>query len=125
MCASKDSHSVDSCVRGFHVYYDRWTPALRKILVCEIEEENTRDPYVVAIKKGSEIIGRVPRKISAACNLFLEFGGLLRCVITDTHRRYSADLPQGGLKIASLRTLRAIASCPKFEDWCQCALQLN
>jgi len=83
-------HVVDSCVRGFHVYYDRWTPALGEVLMCEVEDGNTSDTYAVAIKKGSEIIGHVPRKISAACTLFLELGGSLSCIITDTHRRYSA-----------------------------------
>ena len=70
-----DTHAVDSCVRGFQVYSDRWTPALGEILVCEIEDGNASNSYTVAIKKGSEIIGHVPRKISAACHLFLGFGG--------------------------------------------------
>jgi len=64
-----------------------------------MEIHSTSDIYAIAIKKGGEVIGHVPRKISAACNLFLELGGSLRCIITDTHRRYSADLPQGGLEI--------------------------
>jgi len=76
------------------VYYDRWTPALGEALMCEVEDGNTSDLYAVAIKKGGKIIGHVPRKILAACNLFLELGGSLRCIIID-----SADLPQGGLEI--------------------------
>ena len=68
-----DSHAVDSCVHRFHEHYDRGTPAHGEIFGSEIEEGNTRDLYAVAIKKGSEIIGHMPRKISAACNLFLEF----------------------------------------------------
>ena len=80
-----DTHAVDSCVRGFHVYNDRWTPVLGEVLMCEVEDGNTSDTYAVAIKKGGEINGHVPRTIvSAACNLFLELGGSLRCIITDT-----------------------------------------
>jgi len=89
---------------------------------------NTSDTYAVAIKKGGEIIGHVPRKISAVCNLFLELGGSLSCIITDTHRQYSADLPQGGLEIpcklvfestkkSSLvsKVRRLVAVCPPIE----------
>ena len=123
-----DTHAVDSCVRGFHVYNDRWTPVLGEVIMCEVEDGNTSDTYAVAIKKGGEIIGHVPRTISAACNLFLELGGSLRCIITDTLHRYSADLPQGGLQIpcklvfestkkSSLvpKVRRLVAVCPPIE----------
>ena len=55
--------------------------------------------YAVAIKKGGKVIGHVPRKMSAACALFLQLGGALHCEVTDGHRRYSSNLPQGGLEI--------------------------
>lgn len=32
------------------------------------------DLYAVAIKKGGEVIGHVPRKMLAACSLFLQLG---------------------------------------------------
>jgi len=123
-----DTHAVDSCVRGFHVYSDRWTPALGEVLVCEIEHENDSDPYAVAVKKGSEVVGHVPRKISAACHLFLDFGGSLCCIITDAHRRYSSDLLQGGLEIPCKlvfesakssnllpKVRRLVSTCPPIE----------
>ena len=123
-----DTHAVDSCVRGFQVYSDRWTPALGEILVCEIEDGNASDSYAVAIKKGSEIIGHVPRKIPAACHLFLGFGGSLSCSITDAHHRYSSDLPQGGLEIPCKlvfestmssnlvsKVRRLVSTCPPIE----------
>ena len=46
-----DTHAVDSCVRGFHVYNDRWTAVLGEVLMCEVEDGNTSDTYAVAIKK--------------------------------------------------------------------------
>ena len=69
------THEVNSCVRGFHVYSDIWTPFVGETLVCEQESGNPNDPYAVAIKKGSEVVGHVPRKSSAACSLFLLLGG--------------------------------------------------
>ena len=57
------------------------------------------DAYVVAIMKGSEIIGQVPCKISAACYLFIQKSGILTCFITDSNHQYSSDLPQGRFQI--------------------------
>jgi len=48
------------------------------------------------MKKGSEVIGHILRKISAACFNFLDMGGTATCEITDSHHQY---LPQGGLEI--------------------------
>ena len=44
------------------------------------------------------VVGHVPRKISAAYSVFLEFGGVIRCTITGL-RQYSRDLRQGGLDV--------------------------
>ena len=56
----------------------------------------------IAMKKaiGGEmkVVGHVPRNISAICSLFFRRGGMIRCEVKG-NRRYSADLPQGGLKI--------------------------
>ena len=92
-------HVVDSCVRGFHVYKDIWTPIIGEVFSCEREDGNPMDPYAVAIKRGSEVIGHVPQKISAACSLFMQRGGAATCRIVDSHHQYSSDLPQGGLQI--------------------------
>ena len=92
---------VTSSVRGFHAYADVWTPSVGEILICERESGNPSDLYAVAIKKVSKVVGHVPRKMSAACSLFLRLGGALHCEIIDSHRRYSSDLPQGGLEIPS------------------------
>ena len=94
-----ETHEVVSCVRGFHVYGDIWTPSVGEILICERESENPSDLYAVAIKKGSEVVGHMPRKMSAACSLFLQLRGALHCEITNSHHQYSSDIPQGGLEI--------------------------
>ena len=91
-------HVVDSCVRGFHVYKDIWMP-ITEVFSCEREDRNPMDPYAVAIKRGSEVIGHVPQKISTACSLFMQRRGSVICRIIDSHHQYSSDLPQGGLQI--------------------------
>lgn len=65
---------------------------------CARESSNSKDPYAVAVLQGHTIVGHVPRRIAAACSIFLRKGGTIQCIITAA-RRYSADLPQGGLEV--------------------------
>ena len=89
---------LESCVRGHHVYQCTWIPALGEELQCLRESSNSKDPYAVAVLQGPTIVGHVPRRISATCSVFLRKGGTILCIIT-AGRRYSADLPQGGLEV--------------------------
>ena len=88
----------DSCIRGHHVYKDIWSPYINEELACVIEEDNSHDPYAVAVKKGGQVVGHLPRIISAACSLFLRRNGVISATVTD-ERQYSRDLPQGGLEV--------------------------
>ena len=38
-------------------------------LICKQESGNPNDPYAVAIRKGSEVVGHVPKEI--ICSLFI------------------------------------------------------
>ena len=97
-----DSFELSSCVRGHHIYKSSWTPTLGEELDCRREADNSSDPYVVAVIRMSAIVGYVPRRISAACSLFLQKdGSSIRSIITGS-RRYSSDLPQGGLEVPCL-----------------------
>ena len=79
-------------------YQSSWTHTDSEELPCEQEEGNGKDPYAVAALRGNAIVGHVPRRISAACLLFLQRRGSIHCILTGT-RRYSADLPQRGLEV--------------------------
>ena len=90
---------IDSCVRGHHVSKHFWTPTIGETFVCKREPENPTDAYAVAVVANSIVVGHVPRKISAACSLFLrQNGSTVHCTITGK-RRCSEDLPQGGLEV--------------------------
>lgn len=88
---------IELCVRGYHVYKDIWEAAIGEELLCERETRNTKDRYAVAVKKDGTVVGHVPRKISHLCSIFLRRGNIVCCV--PGRRRYSADLPQGGLEV--------------------------
>ena len=97
----------ESCMR---VYKDVWVPDPRK---PEVLTGNDADPYSVAMVNSSmTVVGHVPRKILSICSVFLLRGGLIKCEI-DGHRRYSSDLPQGGLELPCLLTF--VGSPVKIE----------
>ena len=52
----------------------------------------------MAVLKNGNVVGHVPRRVSAACSLFIQKEGRILCTV-QASRRYSADLPQGGLEI--------------------------
>ena len=99
-----ETYESEQVIRGHHIYQSVWTPFIGEELVCQKESANRSDPFAVAVLKpdstsdSSMVVGHVPRKISAACSVFLEFGGVIRCTITGP-RQYSRDLRQGGLDV--------------------------
>ena len=98
--------SVQSVVRGYHVYQSVWDAACDgKILLCKREVGNTHDPFSVAITKGTTgiVVGHVPRIISPICSIFIRQGGTISCRANGS-RRYSSDLPQGGLEVPCILT---------------------
>ena len=68
-------------------------------------------------RKMGIIIGHLPHKISRACSLFLRGGNEITCRVTG-HRRYSVDLPQGGLEVPCILRFegeaKEIAKLKKF-----------
>ena len=90
-------------IRGYHEYKSIWeNPSEDDELICEREVGNPRDTHAVAIKKsiagGCCTVGHIPRKISSICSIFIRRGGAIYCIASG-HRRYSSDLPQGGLEV--------------------------
>ena len=102
---------VESMVRGYHEYKTVWdSPILGEELICAREIGNSYDPMAVAVKKeihGETItVGHTPKRISALCSIFIRRGGNIKCTVNGS-RRYSADLPQGGLKVPRFLTFTA------------------
>lgn len=98
------SFAVNAMVRGYHVYSNIWDASMSEVLPCEREIDNRRDPFAVRVSKpGTGTVGHLPRLISAACSVFLRRGGIITCTVAGS-RRYSGDLPQGGLEIPCLLT---------------------
>ena len=100
-----DTFNIEAMVRGYHVYRGIWNAALGEQLPCQREPMNSKDPFAVAVVKSQVAVGHIPRKISS---MFLRHGGTICCRVTGS-RRYSQDLPQGGLEIPCMLTFRGEA----------------
>ena len=93
------------CIRGYHVYKETWEVTCGEVLVCERDIRNMEDGYAVAVKKDGTTVRHLPRKVSRISSLFIRQGGIIQCTVTGL-RRYSEDLPQGGLELPCLLLFR-------------------
>jgi len=97
--------SVTSCLHGYHIYQETWTPFIGEILNCGREEDNEHNRYTVAIYKSPEVVGHVPSMISHMCSSFIRRGGIINCTVIG-NRRFSRDLEQGGMEIPCTYTFK-------------------
>lgn len=79
--------TVDSVIRGHHVYKHVWTPVEGEELVLEQKLHNSYDNYAVTVLKGGMIVGRVPRELSQLFWNFLANGGLISCEVTGKRKK--------------------------------------
>ncbi len=93
-----ETYEVLSGIRGHHIYLNIWNPSIGEELICRRETSNGHDRYAVSVTRGSKVVGHVPRNISAARSLFLQRKGTILTIVSGS-RRYSSDLPQGGLEV--------------------------
>ena len=62
---------MDSCVSGFHVYQDVWTPIIVEVLACRRETTNIEERYAIAVNKMEEVVRHVPCKMLFLCAAFI------------------------------------------------------
>ena len=98
---------VESCVCGFHVNKELWTPYVGENLRCIRESGNRDDPFAVAVKHGNDTVGHLPRKVSCICSLFLRYGRSISCTVMGDKRR-GTDLPQGPQRFEDKGRIRFI-----------------
>ena len=98
-------------IRVYHEYKSIWTdPTLGEELQCKREPGNPHDTHAVAviktISRSNVTVGHLPRSTSPICSIFIRRGGTITSRVNGT-RRYSADIPQGGLEIPCVLTFLA------------------
>ena len=51
------------------------------------EKRNREDPFAVTMKRGTDMVGHVPRTISCVCTLFLRQRVFVSCEVTQARRK--------------------------------------
>ena len=87
-------YELRSYVRGHHVYHVVWTPFVGEILSLKREAQNRYDNRAVAVMKGEQLVGHVPRPISRQTFYFLSYAGN-RVICTVTGRRTNRGVGLG------------------------------
>ena len=86
------SFSIESTVRGHHVYKTEWNPIIGEELCCLAEEDNAFDRFAVAISKDGRIVGHVPLELARTFWYFLQKRhSSVTCRITDVRRRSEVE----------------------------------
>jgi len=70
-----DCFTIDSFVRGHHVYQSRWTPYIGECLVIKREPDNVHDKFAVAVIYEGDVVGHLPREIRKNVSYFLNHPG--------------------------------------------------
>ena len=70
-----------SCIRGYHVYKNKWDPVVGEVLAYKRESTNAQDKYAVAAQKNGTIVGQLPGQ--TPLRVWKSVAGLK--ILTDRH----------------------------------------
>ena len=103
--------TVQTAVRGFHVYKASWQPKENEKLSCDHEEDNKYDIFAIKVCQSvdDKIVGHLPIEISRITRYALARGAKVEAQLTQSHYRRS-PLVQGGLEIPCSLTLKIPAT---------------
>ena len=90
--------SAACCIRGYHIYnWTQWTVETGSILTKR-PGALVEDKYTIAIIYNNQTVGHVPKFLPKLSFFFLKHRATLTVKVMG-ERRYSFDLPQGGMEI--------------------------
>ena len=70
-----DCFTINSFVRGHHVYQSKWTPFIGQCLVIKREPDNPHDKFAVSVICEGDVVGHLPRSIAKNVSYFLSHHG--------------------------------------------------
>ena len=65
-------YEINSFIRGYHAYMDKWEYEVGEVLPLRREPENEVDDDAVAIMKDGEVVGHVPFNLTRPISQFLQ-----------------------------------------------------
>ena len=85
--AESEECTLESVIRGHHIYKRIWRPLVGEVLTLEREEGNTHDRFAVSLLKDDIVVGHVPLEFSRVFWHFLRHGGTITCEVTGRRKR--------------------------------------
>ena len=81
--AERQASTLESVIRGRHIYKQIWWLLVGKILTLECEEGNNHDKFAVSLLKHATILGHGPREFTRVFWHFLRHRETITCEVTD------------------------------------------
>ena len=108
-----EEFTVQSVVRGHHIYKQIWTPTIGEELSVEYEgQRNQHDRFAVAVRKGGITVGHVPRDLSRTFYFFLQRRGSSITCTVNRHRQFVV-----GLEVPYInRLVKILCNCNKSKE---------
>ena len=85
--AESEECTLESVIRGHHIYKWIWRPLVGKALTLERKEGNTQDRFAVSLLKDTIVVGHVPRVFSWVFWHFLRHRRTITCEVTGRRKR--------------------------------------
>ena len=82
--AESEECTLESVIRGHHIYKWIWRPLVGEVLTLEREEGNTHDRFAI---KDAIVVGHIPREFLRVFWHFLRHGGTITCEVTSRRKR--------------------------------------
>ena len=83
----RQASTLESVIRGHHIYKQIWQSLVGEILTLEREEGNNHDKFAVSLVKDATVVAHVPREFSRVFWHFLRHGGTITCEVTGQRKR--------------------------------------
>ena len=81
--AERQASTLESVIRGRHIYKQIWRPLIGEILTLEREKGNNHDKFAVSLLKHTTFLGHVPQEFPWVFWHFLRHGEAITCEVTD------------------------------------------
>ena len=99
-----ETFTMESAIRGHHIYKGIWTPVLGQVLETKPEEDNAKDAHAVGVLLYGQIVGHMPKEISSTAWHFLQHAGTITCCVTAQRRK--SPVPGKGLEVPCTYTFK-------------------
>ena len=115
--AEQASTTLESVIRGHHIYKHLWRLLVGEMLTLEQEEGNNHDKFAVSLLKDATVIGHVPRKFSRVFWHFLRHGGTITCEVTGRKKRGKGlEIPCVYCFVGTSKMIQRVKTLTSFDE---------